>query len=96
MNPRQLEQIEQDLERLVGEVEAAAQTTTRGGSAAMQQLKDRLAAALDGARDRLGEVQHGVRDAARTTDRYVHDQPWQAMGAALVVGFLAGVLISRR
>jgi ElaB/YqjD/DUF883 family membrane-anchored ribosome-binding protein len=96
MNPHKQEQIEQDLQRLVGEAEDAAATAGKEGSAAMRQLKERLSAVLDGARERLDDVHYGVRDAARTTDRYVHDQPWPAIGAALVVGLVAGLLISRR
>jgi ElaB/YqjD/DUF883 family membrane-anchored ribosome-binding protein len=96
MNPRQLDQIGQDIERLVGEAEAAATGAGNEGKAALQQLRERLGDVLDGARSRLDDVQYGVRDAARTTDRYVHDQPWPVIGAALVVGVLAGLLISRR
>jgi ElaB/YqjD/DUF883 family membrane-anchored ribosome-binding protein len=96
MNPRQLDQIGQDIERLVGEAEAAATGAGNEGKAALRQLRERLAVVLDGARSRLDDVQYGVRDAARTTDRYVHDQPWPVIGAALVVGVVAGLLISRR
>ena len=94
MNPRQVEQIEQDLKRLVGEVESAAESAGNDGSAAIRQLKERLSSALDGARERLDDVQYGMRHAVRTTDRYVHDQPWPAIGAALALGLVAGVLIS--
>ena len=34
--------------------------------------------------------------AARATDDYVHDNPWQAIGVAAAVGFLVGLVISRR
>jgi ElaB/YqjD/DUF883 family membrane-anchored ribosome-binding protein len=38
--------------------------------------------------------------AAEVTDRYVHSNPWQAVGivaaAAAAAGLLAGILISRR
>jgi len=94
MKANQVEQIEQDLKRLVGEVESAAQSAGEEGSAAIRNLKERLGAALDGARERLDDVHYGVRHAARTTDRYVHDSPWQAIGAAVMVGFLAGVLVT--
>jgi ElaB/YqjD/DUF883 family membrane-anchored ribosome-binding protein len=36
------------------------------------------------------------RRAVRATDDYVHDNPWQAVSVAGVVGLLLGVLISRR
>ena len=37
-----------------------------------------------------------AKAAARVTDDYVRDNPWQALGAAAALGFLIGVLISRR
>ncbi len=36
------------------------------------------------------------KEAARATDEYVHDHPWQAVGVAAGVGFLLGMLIARR
>ena len=93
MKASQVEQIEQDLQRIVGEVESAAQTAGEEGSAAIRSLRERLCSALDGARERLDDVHYGVRHAARTTDRYVHESPWQAIGAAVAMGFLAGVMV---
>ena len=37
-----------------------------------------------------------AKAAARATDDYVHDNPWQAIGAAAAIGFLAGLLMNRR
>jgi ElaB/YqjD/DUF883 family membrane-anchored ribosome-binding protein len=36
------------------------------------------------------------RKAVRATDNYVHDNPWQAITVAGVVGLLVGALIGRR
>ncbi|WZB67870.1 DUF883 family protein [Achromobacter xylosoxidans] len=51
-------------------------------------------------REALYEAQDAVlergRKAARATDDYVHDNPWQAIGIAGVTGLLLGLLISRR
>ena len=30
------------------------------------------------------------------TDDYVHDHPWQAIGAAAAVGFVVGLMMNRR
>ncbi len=49
--------------------------------------------ALYDAQDAL--IQRGRR-AARATDDYVHDNPWQAISIAGVAGLLLGMLISRR
>jgi ElaB/YqjD/DUF883 family membrane-anchored ribosome-binding protein len=37
-----------------------------------------------------------MKDAARTTDEYVHEHPWGAVGVAAAAGLLLGVLIARR
>jgi ElaB/YqjD/DUF883 family membrane-anchored ribosome-binding protein len=37
-----------------------------------------------------------VKVAAKTTDDYVHDNPWNAVGVATAIGLAIGVLISRR
>ena len=43
-----------------------------------------------------GEAVDRAKDAARVTDDYVHDNPWQAIGIAAAVGVLLGLLIGRR
>ena len=37
-----------------------------------------------------------TKQAARATDDYVHDNPWQAVGVAAAIGLALGVLIGRR
>ena len=50
--------------------------------------------------DRLTELQHELVDktkyAAESTDMFVHEKPWNAVCAAVAVGFVLGVLIGRR
>jgi ElaB/YqjD/DUF883 family membrane-anchored ribosome-binding protein len=75
--------------------EAAAST---GDKAA--ELRDRAMTSIKRTRETLYEVQDALvergRKAARATDDYVHDNPWQAIGIAGVTGLLLGLLISRR
>ena len=37
-----------------------------------------------------------TKQAARVTDDYVRDNPWQAVGIAAMAGLVLGILISRR
>ena len=64
------------------------------------QLVDDFATVLSEAEDMLKkasqETGDRARDAARATDDYVHDNPWQAVGAAAAVGFVVGMLMTRR
>ena len=64
------------------------------------ELRERAMTSLTRTREALYEAQDAVfergRKAARATDDYVHDNPWQAIGIAGVTGLLLGLLISRR
>jgi ElaB/YqjD/DUF883 family membrane-anchored ribosome-binding protein len=43
-----------------------------------------------------GQAVDRAKHAARATDDYVHDHPWQAIGAAALAGFVLGLLMNRR
>jgi len=43
-----------------------------------------------------GEAVDRAKAAARATDDYVHDNPWQAIGVAAAVGIVVGLLLNRR
>jgi ElaB/YqjD/DUF883 family membrane-anchored ribosome-binding protein len=43
-----------------------------------------------------GEAMDRAKNAARATDDYVHDHPWQAIGVAAIIGFVVGLLMNRR
>jgi len=43
-----------------------------------------------------GEAVDRAKAAARVTDDYVHDNPWQAIGIAAAVGLAVGLMLNRR
>jgi ElaB/YqjD/DUF883 family membrane-anchored ribosome-binding protein len=43
-----------------------------------------------------GDAVDRAKNAARATDDYVHEHPWQALGIAAFVGFAIGLLMNRR
>ena len=63
-------------------------------------LREQALASLKQSREALYDAQDEIvaqgRRAARATDEYVHDNPWQAIGVAGVAGLLLGLLLSRR
>ena len=75
------------------------QAATETGERA-RDLRSQVAALLSSAQDKWQDLQDEAVDrakvAARVTDEYVRDNPWQAIGVAAAVGFLAGVLLGRR
>jgi len=49
---------------------------------------------------RLNELQKDLVDrtkyAAESTDAYVHEKPWNAVAAAVGIGFILGLIVGRR
>lgn len=65
-----------------------------------KDLRSQVEAKLLKAKLRLQELQGDAidraKETARVTDDYVHDNPWQAIGIAAVLGFVVGLLMNRR
>jgi ElaB/YqjD/DUF883 family membrane-anchored ribosome-binding protein len=89
-----------DLRRVVDDAEALMRETAGAAGERADEVRARAADSLREARERLTlmeqELVTRARDAARETDRYVHENPWQSIGIAAGVGLLLGLLIGRR
>ena len=75
---------------------ATADQTGEKISALRARIKERLLDArirLDAAEEVLVEK---TRAAARATDNFVHENPWQAVGIGAGIGFLLGLVLGRR
>ncbi|MBN9114418.1 MAG: DUF883 domain-containing protein [Pandoraea sp.] len=74
----------------------AANTTGERAS----ELSDKALALLKQAKEKASDVQVVVveksKQAARVTDDYVHDHPWQAVGIAAGIGVVIGLLLNRK
>ncbi|VVE04200.1 membrane protein [Pandoraea capi] len=74
----------------------AANTTGERAS----ELSDRALTLLKQAKEKASDVQVVVveksKQAARATDDYVHDHPWQAVGIAAGIGVVIGLLLNRK
>ena len=59
----------------------------------------KLEKTLDSARAQVAEVQRALADktraAARATDVYVHDKPWESIAIGAGAGLLLGLLVAR-
>ena len=64
------------------------------------ELRERGMGLLRQAKEKAQDLQDAVvtksKAAARATDDYVHDHPWQAVGVAAGVGLLIGLLLNRK
>ena len=65
-----------------------------------EELRARGLVLLDKAMEKAQEVQTVAVEkgkvAAQSTDEFVHEHPWKAVGIAAGIGLLVGMLISRK
>jgi len=94
---------ESTTEEFVSVLSDAEDLLKQAGSATGERARDlraQVEAKLLAAKLRLQEIQGATadraKDAARYADDYVHSNPWPVIGVAAAVGFIAGVLTSRR
>lgn len=103
MNDATLEQRERlvgDLKAVISDAEELLSLTADQAGESAVKLRERVQARLVRARERLAEVQASAveraKAAGQVADHYVHEKPWQAIGAAVAVGMVVGLLIGRR
>lgn len=93
-------QLMEDLRIVVEDAEALIKATAGQGGDKLEHARVRAEESLRAARLRLAEIEGEVslraREAVRTTDRYVHENPWGAIGMAAGVAFVLGLLAGRR
>lgn len=63
---------------------------------AKAKLGKRVAAAKKSVAAVGGAISDQARNAAKTTDGYVREHPWQAVGIGAALGLLLGVTLARR
>ena len=94
------EKLVTDLKVLVGDTEELLKATAGQAGEKIAVARERIQASLAVYKDKLLDAEQALREktkeAAKATDEYVHDHPWQAVGIAAGVGFLLGLLVSRR
>jgi ElaB/YqjD/DUF883 family membrane-anchored ribosome-binding protein len=103
METRTASDIEQSTEKLLADLKevvhdgeellrAGADDLGERGSAA----KEKLMAALESAKETQRRLQEKAVAGAKAADVYIRANPYQAVGVALGLGLLIGVLASRR
>jgi ElaB/YqjD/DUF883 family membrane-anchored ribosome-binding protein len=94
------EQLLTDMRVVVTDLESMLKATANSADAEVRALSDRLRERLAVAKVRLLDAERAVvekgREIARTTDDYVHENPWTSIGIAAGVGFLLGLVVGRR
>ena len=94
------EQLVRDFKVVIADAEALLKATAHQGGEALAAVRARAEGSLARAKVKLGKAQDALtektRVAARSTDNFVHENPWRAVGMAAGAGVVVGLLIGRR
>jgi ElaB/YqjD/DUF883 family membrane-anchored ribosome-binding protein len=82
-----------DSERLL---KHTSEVSSNGTAELRAKINDNIARARELLKETEGSVREQGRAAVEATEEYVHSHPWQSIGIAAGVGFLLGLLASRR
>jgi ElaB/YqjD/DUF883 family membrane-anchored ribosome-binding protein len=89
-----------DLQRVITDAEELLHATADETEGKVVEMRERIRENLIAAKHKLVDIEESIavkaKEAARATDEYVHEHPWQAIGTAAGVGLLIGLLIGRR
>jgi ElaB/YqjD/DUF883 family membrane-anchored ribosome-binding protein len=76
-------------------VRLSASLPAEGVDALRTRLRDHVEAARNALEAAQSNAQERYRASLDGTVQYTRDNPWQALGIAAGIGFLAGILVSR-
>lgn len=90
----------EDLRLVMSDAEDLLHATADQAGESAIAARARIQQSLQIVKERLVDAESAVidrtKEAARTTDQYVHDNPWKAIGISACVGAIIGMLIARR
>jgi len=94
------ERLVTDIRAVIADAEEILHATADQTGEKIATLRARIHDRLLDARERLTAAEimlvDKTRAAARATDDYVHENPWQAVGIGAGVGFLIGFILGRK
>ncbi|MBK6741646.1 MAG: DUF883 family protein [Hydrogenophilales bacterium] len=94
------EQLIEDFNVVVADAEALLKASAGQGGEKLAEVRAKAEASLKMVKARMADAQAAIlaktRAAAKATDVYVHESPWNAIGVAAGLGLLIGWLMGRR
>lgn len=94
------EQLIADFKVVVADAEALLKATANQGGEKIAEVRAKAEESLRMVNAKLALAQDALiektKEAARATDEYVHENPWNAVGAAAAIGLIVGYLLGRR
>ena len=92
--------VRNDMKTLVKDAQDLLREASLASGEKADELRARGLAMLEAAMEKAHELQaiavEKGKAAAHTTDEFVHEHPWKAVGIAAGIGLVVGMLISRR
>ena len=97
---RAQEELVAEFHALIADTEKLLESTANLAGAEADELRLTIHDSLKRARDTLSLTESSIRErgeaAVAATEAYVQENPWQAIGISAGIGFLLGLLASRR
>jgi ElaB/YqjD/DUF883 family membrane-anchored ribosome-binding protein len=94
------EQLIADFKIVVADAEALVKATAGQGGEALAKVRAKAEESLVSAKLKIAAAEAALlvraKSAAKATDVYVHEKPWQAASVAAGIGLLVGFLLNRR
>jgi ElaB/YqjD/DUF883 family membrane-anchored ribosome-binding protein len=94
------EKLMSDIKNILLDAEELLKQAANASGERANELREKALAQLKQAKEKAADAQALVvekgRQAARATEDYVHNHPWQATGIAAGLGILVGLLINRK
>ncbi|AKU21787.1 MULTISPECIES: YqjD family protein [Telluria group] len=92
--------VNNDVKTLVKDAQALFTAATALSGEKAEELRGRGMRALESALAKAQEAQASAvaatKEAAKSTDAYVHENPWRSVAIAAGIGLLVGVIVGRK
>lgn len=92
--------IDDDIELLSETLEEVLRSSGDPADQKYVELKARAEAALEEVKNRVSHASdsyyYRAKQAVYLADDYVHEKPWQGIGAGAAIGLVLGLLLARR
>ncbi len=90
----------EEVQNLIADVEDLMSRVSDAADPEVRRLRSKVAAAVTTAKKAIAggveQVQGQASEAIEASDRFVRNQPWEAIGIAALAGVAVGFLLARR
>ncbi|MCD6025621.1 MAG: hypothetical protein K0R08_140 [Solimicrobium sp.] len=90
----------EDLQTIISEAEVLLKKSASPLGDEFKAAKERFETTIKNAKEEMTRIENIVinktKDAIQTTETYVKEKPWQAVGIGAAVGLVFGILICRK